>query len=69
MKKNIDKTGRIIRFLLAIFLFVLAWWFFSWILLAFGIFTLYEALAGWCVYYQLIGKNTCPSNNLNNKKK
>ncbi len=60
MKKNIGKSDRIIRFILACGLFVLAFWLQSWILAAFGLFTLYEALASWCVLYQLIGKNTCP---------
>lgn len=25
-----------------------------------GLFTIYEGIAGWCVFYQLIGRNTCP---------
>lgn len=25
-----------------------------------GLFTIYEGFAGWCVFYQLIGRNTCP---------
>ena len=60
MKKNIGKNDRILRFILACFFFGLALWSKSWILAAIGLFTLYEALASWCVLYQLIGKNTCP---------
>ncbi len=30
------------------------------ILLVIAIFCLYQAVAGWCLWYQIIGKNTCP---------
>lgn len=62
MKKNIGLKDRLLRFSLALVLFGLAIWFQSWVLAIFGLFTLYEALASWCVLYQLIGKNTCPIN-------
>ncbi|MBS0655177.1 MAG: DUF2892 domain-containing protein, partial [Verrucomicrobia bacterium] len=32
----------------------------SWILLAIGLFTLYEAAASWCVLYHFLGKSSCP---------
>jgi hypothetical protein len=63
MKKNIGTNDRILRLIIAFILFGLAVGFKSLILAAFGLFTLYEALASWCVLYQLIGKNTCPISN------
>ena len=60
MKKNIGKLDRLLRLTMAFVLFGLAFWLKSWILTALGLFTLYEALAGWCVLYQITGKNTCP---------
>ncbi|CDZ80422.1 hypothetical protein BN1013_00934 [Candidatus Rubidus massiliensis] len=62
MKKNIGTTDRVTRAILAIILLFLAFWYHSWILAIFGLFTLYEALASWCIFYQLIGKNSCPVN-------
>ena len=59
MKKNIGTTDRLIRLAIAVLLLALAWWIDSWILLAASLFTFYEALAGWCVLYQLLGKNSC----------
>lgn len=60
MKKNIGKTDRLLRLALALIVLAFAGWQGSWIALVIGLFILYEALAGWCVIYQLIGKNTCP---------
>lgn len=60
MKKNIGTTDRLIRLTLAMVLFALAYWYQSWILLGIGLFTLYEAVASWCVMYALLGKNSCP---------
>lgn len=59
MQKNIGTNDRILRFILAALLLAFAFWKGSWILGLIGAFVLYEALAGWCVFYQLIGKNTC----------
>ncbi|MFA6915238.1 MAG: DUF2892 domain-containing protein [Parachlamydiales bacterium] len=59
MTPNIGTPDRLIRLTIAIVLFVLAWYYASWILLAFAVFTLYEAIAGWCLFFQLIGKNSC----------
>lgn len=59
MQKNIGTPDRILRFLIALALFGLAFWSHSWVLAAFGLFTLYEALASWCVLYQLFGINSC----------
>jgi len=62
MKQNIGTADRIFRLSLGILLLVYAWWQGSWIALALALFTFYEALAGWCLFYQLIGKNSCPIN-------
>ncbi len=59
MQKNIGTTDRILRFLMAIALFAYAFFQESLIALAFGLFVLYEALASWCVLYQILGKNSC----------
>ncbi len=59
VKKNIGKWDRIFRLAIAVLLAVLAWLGSSWLLLAAAIFALYEAVAGWCVFYALTGKNSC----------
>lgn len=60
MQKNIGRSDRILRLVIALALLVYAWWQGSWLALAASIFTFYESFASWCVFYQLIGKNTCP---------
>lgn len=60
MKKNIGTADRLYRAAISVMLFSIAWWWNSWIIAGFGIFTAYEALAGWCVIYKLLGKNSCP---------
>lgn len=60
MKKNIGTQDRLIRLAFAIALLIYAWWQMSWVALGLSLFTFYEALASWCVLYQLIGKSTCP---------
>lgn len=60
MKKNIGFWDRILRFSIGLALLALAWWWSSWIVLGFALFTFYEALASWCILYQIIGKNSCP---------
>lgn len=62
MKKNIGTFDRLIRLAIGIILLAYAWWQSSWIALAAALFTFYEALAGWCILYQLIGKSSCPIN-------
>lgn len=59
MKKNIGKWDRFLRFALGLFLLGLAYWFSSWIALGLALFTFYEALIGWCLLYQILGKNSC----------
>lgn len=60
MQKNIGTTDRMLRLAIALILLYLAWYLSSAIFLLLGLFTLYEAFAGWCVLYQMLGKNTCP---------
>lgn len=60
MKTNIGNLDRGIRLGFAAILFVYAAYASSFFALLIGLFTLYEALSGWCAYYQLVGKNTCP---------
>jgi hypothetical protein len=59
-KPNIDNSGRILRLVLAIIIMMYAIGFSSWIAFIVSIFVFFEALRGWCVFYQLIGKNSCP---------
>jgi len=60
MQKNIGSGDRIFRFIIAILLFAYSFWQESLFATLLGFFVLYEALASWCAFYQLIGKNTCP---------
>lgn len=60
MKKNIGTTDRLIRFFIGIAFLAYAYWQSSWIVLIFALFTFYEALAGWCIMYQMLGKSSCP---------
>ncbi|MBU6383993.1 MAG: DUF2892 domain-containing protein [Verrucomicrobia bacterium] len=60
MTKNIGTTDRVIRFLIAVALFVFAYLHASWILFLFGLFTLFEAVFSWCILYQILGKSSCP---------
>jgi len=62
MQRNFGTRDRILRFTLGIFLLVFAWLETSWLALAFAIFTFYEVLTSWCIFYQFIGKNSCPIN-------
>jgi hypothetical protein len=60
LKKNIGSPGRLVRLALAVALLGLAYYKASWILAAVGLFVLYESLAGWCILYHFLGKNSCP---------
>lgn len=64
MNKNIGTFDRILRVIIGLVLFAVSWFSFVWwlklLFLAIGIFSIYEALVGWCAFYALIGKNTCP---------
>lgn len=61
LPKNIDSTGRVIRFALAILLLGYAYWKMSWIALVLALFVLFESLMSWCIVYQILGKNSCPT--------
>ncbi len=61
LKKNIATPGRIFRFLIALLLIIFAIWQKSWIALAFSLFIFFESFMGWCLLYQLLGKNSCPT--------
>lgn len=63
MKKNIGTKDRLLRAIVAIILFIIAYWQASSIAFIFALFTLYEAVASWCLFYHLIGKNSCPTDN------
>jgi hypothetical protein len=58
--RNIDTKGRILRLVIGVLLLAYAWWQWSWIALALALFTFFESYMSWCVFYQLIGKNSCP---------
>lgn len=60
MKKNLDLSGRLLRLGLSLVLFILAYSSHSAVLLLAAMFTLYEAMASWCIVYQLLGINHCP---------
>ncbi|HXK52651.1 DUF2892 domain-containing protein [Candidatus Nomurabacteria bacterium] len=63
MKQNLGRHDRLLRFALGAALLVIALATRSTSAALWGLFTLYEALAGWCVVYQLLGRNTCPLKN------
>ena len=63
MNKNIGRKDRVARMLIGVVLIILSITFGSPTMAIVGAFTLYEAAAGWCAFYQLIGINTCPVTN------
>ena len=60
MKQNLGKSDRLMRAVIGVILLVFGVISQSGLLLIFGLFCLYEAIASWCVLYQLTGKNSCP---------
>lgn len=68
MKKNIGKKDRIVRFVIFCVLIGAALYLKSPFLYFGALFVLYETLAGWCAFYQLIGKNTCPISQTSREK-
>lgn len=64
MTKNIGKKDRIIRFVffivLALLAILLEGLFLKTILGLLAIFNLFQVLSSWCLFYKIIGKNTCP---------
>ncbi|MCE2984097.1 MAG: DUF2892 domain-containing protein [Parachlamydia sp.] len=61
MKKNIGLNDRFIRLSIAIFLLLIAVYQTSWVFFFAGLFVLFEATFSWCLFYQMIGKNSCPN--------
>lgn len=62
MRNNIGMPDRIARFLIGVLVLAGAITQKSTGLALIGLFTLYEAVAGWCILYQLLGINTCSLN-------
>jgi hypothetical protein len=64
MKKNIGTEDRIIRLILGIIAFVLAYFLNNEIIkilcVIFGVFCVFQAIFSWCALNSLLGKNTCP---------
>ncbi len=58
--KNLDHKGRWIRGVLGILLLGSAYWTMSWILLGVALFVLFESFMSWCLFYQMLGINSCP---------
>jgi predicted membrane protein len=58
--KNIGPSGRILRALIGLFLFVYAYKEKSILALIAALFTFFEACKSWCVVYHLLGIKSCP---------
>jgi hypothetical protein len=59
--RNIGTLDRMIRLGVALLLFILAFLRSSWGLYGVGVFVLFEAVIGWCILYQILGKSSCPT--------
>jgi Protein of unknown function (DUF2892) len=60
LPKNIDTSGRLLRFSIGILLLGYAYWKMSWVALVFAGFIFFEAFMSWCIVYQILGINSCP---------
>ena len=60
MKPNIGTKDRIVRLIIGVVLISLALIYKSTFMALGGLFSIYEAFSSWCVFYQLLGRNTCP---------
>lgn len=60
-KPNLDNSGRILRLVLAILMLMYGIGYGSWLAILVGAFVFFEAARGWCVIYQLLGKDSCPT--------
>jgi hypothetical protein len=60
LKKNLGTTDRLLRLSIAIVLLIYALLNGSVIAFLGSLFVFYEAFASWCLFYQLIGKSSCP---------
>jgi hypothetical protein len=70
MEKNIGFNDRLARLILGLCAIIAAFFIavkvnvLAGIIVALlGVFTIYEALAGWCILYKVMGINTCPIKN------
>ena len=63
MKPNIGTNDRIVRLIIGVVLISLALIYKSAFMALAGLFSIYEAVSSWCVFYQILGKNTCPIKN------
>lgn len=61
MEKNLGISGRCLRLAIALLLLGYAYWQSSYLALAFALFTFFEAWMSWCVVYQILGINHCPT--------
>lgn len=64
-QKNIGTFDRIVRLLFAVFIgiYMILGNHTMPVMIVLGIvvlFCIYQAITGWCLWYQIIGKNTCP---------
>ena len=59
MKPNIGTKDRIIRLVIGVVLISLALIYKSAFMTLGGLFSIYEAFSSWCVFYQILGRNTC----------
>ena len=63
MKPNIGTNDRIARLIIGVVLISLAVINKSTFMALGGLFSIYEAVSSWCVFYQILGRNTCPIKN------
>lgn len=63
MKPNIGTKDRIARLIIGVVLISLAVFYKSAFMALGGLFSIYEAVSSWCVFYQILGRNTCPIKN------
>ena len=59
MKPNIGTKDRIARLIIGVVLISLALIYKSAFMALGGLFSIYEAASSWCVFYQILGRNTC----------
>jgi hypothetical protein len=59
MRKNIGTWDRIVRLCIGLFSLALGIWWVQPLFIIIALFTFFEAISGWCAFYQLIGRNTC----------
>ena len=63
MKPNIGTNDRIARLIIGVVLISLALIYKSAFMALGGLFSIYEAVSSWCVFYQILGRNTCSIKN------